>query len=462
MTKYDVIVVGAGPGGYPCAIRLGQLKKKVLVIESKLLGGLCLNWGCIPTKALTYAAEMIDGFDKAKRMGLDVEFKGYDLDKLRTWKESVVKRLRTGVEYLFKANGVAWKQGIARILSDHVIEVGDEENREKFEAENIVIATGTEVISLPGLEFDHRYIIDTDDALEIKDIPEKLLVIGAGASGLEMATIYSRLGSKVSVVEIMEQILPGIESELCEQLHKILRKSGIDIRLSSQIKGCVRKGNALLLSIENEGNVVEETYDKVLVTVGRKPSSMTFENTTLQTDAKGYVVVDESLRTNIKNIYAIGDLIGPPLLAHKATKQGVTVAEIIGGLKERFDETVVPSCVFTIPPLSSAGLTAKEAIDKGHKIIVGRFPYRASGKAVSMGEIEGFVKIVGDENGKVLGVHILGAESPNLIGEAILALDRGMKVSDIAESIHPHPTLTEMMQEAAENFYKKAIHTANK
>jgi dihydrolipoamide dehydrogenase len=441
---------------------LGQLKKKVLVIESKLLGGLCLNWGCIPTKALTYAAEMIDGFDKAKRMGLDVEFKGYDLDKLRTWKESVVKRLRTGVEYLFKANGVEWKQGQARLVSECTVEVEREGTKEKFEAENIVIATGTEVIALPGLEFDHRYIIDTDDALEIKDIPEKLLVIGAGASGLEMATIYSRLGSQVTVVEIMEQILPGMESELCEQLYKILRKSGIDIRVSSQVKGCERKGNALLLSIENEGNVVEETYDKVLVTVGRKPSSMAFENTTLQTNAKGYVVVDESLRTNIKNIYAIGDLIGPPLLAHKATKQGVAVAEMIVGLTSKFEATVVPACVFTIPPLSSVGLTEKEAVEKGHKIAIGRFPYRASGKAVSMGEIEGFVKIVGDENGKLLGVHVLGAESPNLIGEAILALDRGMKVSDIAESIHPHPTLTEMMQEAAENFYKKAIHTASK
>ncbi|MGB7055162.1 MAG: NAD(P)/FAD-dependent oxidoreductase, partial [bacterium] len=220
MDKYDVIVVGAGPGGYPCAIRLGQLKKKVLVIESKLLGGLCLNWGCIPTKALSYAAEMVDHLEKAKRMGFDITFNGYNLDKLRAWKENVVRRLRTGVEYLFKANGVEWKQGRARIVSDNKVEVENEGAKETFEAENIVIATGTEVIALPGLEFDHKHIIDTDDALEMADIPEKLLVIGAGASGLEMATIYSRLGSDVTVVEIMEQILPGMESELCEHLHK--------------------------------------------------------------------------------------------------------------------------------------------------------------------------------------------------------------------------------------------------
>jgi dihydrolipoamide dehydrogenase len=462
MDKYDVIVIGAGPGGYPCAIRLGQLKKKVLVIESKLLGGLCLNWGCIPTKALSYAAEMVDHLEKAKRMGFDVTFNGYDLDKLRNWKETVVKRLRTGVEYLFKANGVEWMQGRAKIIGDHAVEVENEGAKETFEAENIVIATGTEVIALPGLEFDHKHIIDTDDALEMADIPEKLLVIGAGASGLEMATIYSRLGSKVTVVEIMKQILPGMEGELCEHLHKIMKKAGMDIRVGSQVEGYEQKENSLQVSILKEGDVTEGNYNKILVTVGRKPSHAAFENTDLQADKKGYLVVNESLRTNVKNIYAIGDIIGPPLLAHKATKQGVVVAEIIAGVKNKYDDTVVPSCVFTIPPLSSVGLTEKEAIDKGHKIAIGRFPYRASGKAVSMGETEGFVKIVGDEDGKLLGVHVLGAESPNLIGEAILAIDKGMKVSDIADSIHPHPTLTEMMQEAAENFYKKAIHTANK
>jgi dihydrolipoamide dehydrogenase len=462
MDKYDVIVIGAGPGGYPCAIRLGQLQKKVLVIESKLLGGLCLNWGCIPTKALSYAAELIDSFEKAKRMGFDVTFNGYDIDKLRSWKESVVKKLRTGVEYLFKAHGVEWKQGKARIVSDHTVEVENEGEKETFETDNIVIATGTEVVALPGLEFDHKHIIDTDDALEMSGIPEKLLVVGAGASGLEMATIYSRLGSKVTIVEIMEQILPGMESELCEHQHKIMKKSGIDIRVSSQVKGYVKKEDKIMVSIETEGNNVEEQFNKILVTVGRKPSHAAFENIDLKVDQRGSLVVDECLRTSIKSIYAIGDLIGPPLLAHKATKQGVVVAEMIAGLKDKYEPTAVPSCVFTIPPLSSVGLTEKEAVEKGHKIVTGSFPYRASGKAVSMGEIEGFVKIVGDENGKVLGIHILGTESSNLIGEAVLAIDKGMKVSDIAESIHPHPTLTEMVQEAAENFYKKAIHIVNK
>jgi len=457
-----VIVIGAGPGGYPCAIRLGQLNKKVLVVESKLLGGLCLNWGCIPTKALSYAAELVDSFEKAKRMGFDISVNGCDLGKLRNWKENVVKRLRTGIEYLFKASGVEWKQGKARIVSDHVVEVEYEGTKESYEADNIVIATGTEVIALPGLEFDHKYIIDTDDALEIADIPRNLLIVGAGASGLEMATIYSRMGSNVAVVEIMDQILPGMESELCEHLHKIMKKSGIDILVNSQVKGYIKQEDGLQVSIDTDGSRVEKTYNKIMVTVGRRPVPASFQNIELEVDKKGYLVVDNSLRTSQRHIYAIGDIVGPPLLAHKATKQGVVVAEMIAGLKDKYEITAVPSCVFTIPPLSSVGLTEKQAIEQGHRVVVGRFPYRASGKAVSMGETEGLVKVVGAENGELLGVHILGAESPNLIGEAILAIDKGMKVADIAESIHPHPTLTEMMQEAAENFYKRAIHTANK
>jgi dihydrolipoamide dehydrogenase len=462
MKRYQVIVIGAGPGGYPCAIRLGQLKKKVLVIESKLLGGLCLNWGCIPTKALSFAAELVDNFEKAKRMGFDITINSCDLNKLRSWKETVVKRLRTGIEYLFKANGVDWKIGTARITGEHTVEVEHEGGKEIFEADSIVIATGTEVVSLPGLDFDHKYIIDTDDALEIAEIPEKLLVVGAGASGLEMATIYSRLGSKVSVVEIMDQILPGMESELCENLQKIIKKSGIELHLKSQVDGHELKQDRLEVSIKTGEQVYKDTFDRMLVSVGRRPSDSAFEGLGIDLDEKGYVKADDCMRTSINNVYAIGDIIGPPLLAHKATKQGVVVAEIIAGKRKAGEKYAIPSCVFTIPPLSSVGLTEAQAIAMGHQVEVGRFPYRASGKAVSMGETEGLVKIIGDQNGALLGIHILGYESPNLIGEAVLALDSGLTVADIAETIHPHPTLTELMQEAAENFLNKAIHVANK
>jgi dihydrolipoamide dehydrogenase len=461
-TKYDVIVIGAGPGGYPCGIRLGQLNKKVLVIEAKYLGGLCLNQGCIPTKALSYAGEMTDNFKKAKRMGFNIEFHGFDINIMRNWKEGIVKRLRTGIEFLFKSNNIEWKQGFAKVISEYRVQVEKNGDKQIFETEYIVIATGTDVVSLPGLDFDGKFIINTDHALELKDVPRDLLVIGAGASGLEMATIYARLGSKVTVVEMMEQILPGMETELCESLCKILKKSGISIYLNSQVIGYEIKNNRLETIIKRPEGESKEIFDKILVTVGRGPQGEAFKDIGIKTDKKGFIIVDNNLRTNIKNIFAIGDIIGAPLLAHKATKQGIEVAEIICGYKQNVQIKTIPSCVFTIPPLSSVGLTEKLALDKGYKVKVGRFPYRASGKALAMGESQGLVKIVGDENGKLLGLHILGAESSSLIAEGIIAIDKGLLVSDLTESIHPHPSLTEIIHEAAENFYKKAIHVVNK
>jgi dihydrolipoamide dehydrogenase len=460
--QFDVIVIGAGPGGYPCAIRCAQLGKTVLVVEAKYLGGLCLNWGCIPTKALSYAAEMTDNFKKAKRFGFTIPEGGYDINTLRNWKEGVVKRLRTGIEYLFKEHGVRWRQGRARILSEHEVEI--EHNGEKviYRADTIVIATGTEVAPLPGFTFDGHYVIDTDAALEIQELPKNFLIIGAGVSGLEMAVIYSRLGSTVTVVEIMDQILPGMEHEMCEQLCKILKKTGIEIFVNSRVTSYTREENKIEAAIKTPDTQLQRTFDKMLVAVGRRPIHDAFKDINITTDKKGYVIIDDTLRTSIKNIFAIGDVVGPPLLAHKATRQGIVCAEIISGSAKKMQPQSIPSCVFTIPPLSSVGLTEKLAREQGLKVKIGRFPYRASGKALSMVETEGFVKIIGDEKGRLLGIHILGAESPSLIGEAVLALDKGMLVEDIANVIHPHPTLTETIQEAAENFYKKATHVVNK
>jgi dihydrolipoamide dehydrogenase len=460
--RYDVIIIGAGPGGYPCAIRLAQLGKKVLVVESKHLGGLCLNWGCIPTKALSYAAEMTDNFKKAKRMGFNIAIQGIDLKTLRTWKQGIVERLRKGIDILFKSNNIDWKHGYAQVVSEHQIQVESDGKSTFFEGDTIVLATGTEVTPLPGFKYDHKHIIDTDDALEMHDIPKRLLVIGAGASGLEMATIYHRLGSQVTVVEIMEQILPGMEGELCYMLTQVLKKAGIQIYTGTEVSGYKKGANALEVMIKKPGGEAQEFYDKILVSVGRRPLEKTFETLDISTDNKGFVKVDSNLRTSISNIYAIGDLIGAPLLAHKATKQGVMLAEMLAGEQPHIKTHVIPSCVFTIPPLSSVGLTEKQAVAKGVKIKIGRFPYRASGKALSMSDTDGMVKIIGDEQGTLLGLHILGAESSSLIGEGILAIEKKMMVKDLADAVHPHPTLTEILQEAAEHFYKKAIHIPNK
>lgn len=459
--KYDAVVIGAGPGGYPCAIRLGQLKKRVLVIESGELGGVCLNRGCIPTKALSFAAELLENFQKAQKIGIKTEHKGVDIQTLRNHTEGVVKRLRAGIEYLFKNNNVEWKKARARIVSEHKVELDTDGTIEYVEADNIVIATGTEIIALPGFEFDGKFITNTDDALKLNDIPEKLLVVGAGACGLELATIYSCLGSRVKVVEIMEQILPGMETELCEGLYKILMKKGIDILLNSTVQSCSIDNGKLRVTIKGKDKNTTEEFDCVLITVGRKPADSAFKGLGLELDKKGYISVDDAYRTSIKNIFAIGDIVGPPLLAHKATKQGIEVAEIIADLHTAKKSHTIPSCVFTIPPLSSVGLTERDALEKGFKIKIGKFPYRASGKALSMLETEGIAKIIAEEDGRILGIHILGAESPSLIGEAILAVDKGLMVSDLAEIIHPHPTLTEIIGESAENFYKKAIHILN-
>ena len=459
---YDVIVIGAGPGGYPCAIRLAQLGKKVLVVESKYLGGLCLNWGCIPTKALSYAAEMTDNFKKAKRLGFTIPDEGCNINTLRSWKEGVVKRLRAGIEYLFKEHGIHWKQGSARISSEHEVEIEHDGKKEVCRADTIVIATGTEVTPLPGFTFDGHHVIDTDEALEIQELPKNFLIIGAGVSGLEIAVIYSRLGSTVTVVEIMDQILPGMEHEMCEHLGKILKKSGIEIYVDSRVTGYIRKESKVEAAIKTPDTQLQRTFDKILIAVGRRPINNAFIDIDITTDKKGYIIIDDTLRTSIKNIFAIGDVVGPPLLAHKATRQGIVCAEIISGAARKLQSQPIPSCVFTIPPLSSVGFTEKEAVAQGYNVNIGRFPYRASGKALAMAETEGFVKIIGDEKGRLLGIHILGAESPSLIGEAVLALDKGLLVEDVANVIHPHPTLTEIIHEAAENFYKKATHIVNK
>ncbi len=463
--KYDAVVIGAGPGGYACAIRLGQLKKKTLVVEKARVGGLCLNWGCIPTKALTHVLEVAERVKHLKSAGMTVENLRIDPAALCRWKNGVVTKLTKGIEYLFKSNGVAWISGQAELTSSKKVVVKKSTGEKlQVDTEYVVVATGTEASNLPGLAIDRKDIIGTDEALELAEIPQALLVVGAGASGLEMATIYSRLGSKVTVVEIMDQILPGMDREMVTALHQALVKQGIEVILSSTVAQ-VDKKNRLQVKIasQKDRTTVDREFDRILLTVGRKPLTAGIDGIGIKKNERGFISVDQTLTTSVPGVFAIGDVVGPPLLAHKASRQGIIVAEIIAGHKTAYNNIAMPSCIFTDPPLASVGATEEQLRRQGANIKIGRFPFAASGKAAAMAEHAGLVKIIGDaDSGKLLALHILGPEAPSLIGEGVLAIEKAMKVGDIAEAVHPHPTLSEAVMEAAENFFGKAIHIMNK
>jgi dihydrolipoamide dehydrogenase len=459
--EFDAVVIGAGPGGYSAAIRLGQLKKKVLVVEKAKIGGVCLNQGCIPTKALLFAAETVDLARQGRSLGIELGTPKVDFTQLMGWKQRVVERLVKGVEFLFKGNSVETIAGEATVLSPEKIAI-TQNSGEKVEVatSNIVIATGSVPTGLPGISVDNQKIFWAEEALFFDKIPESLLIVGAGATGLEMATIYSRLGTKATIVEIMDQILPGTDAEMANLLMRSVQKQAIDIFISSQVKE-LRDNEALV--IHKDGTEKTVPFERLLLAVGRKPVTENVAALNLKLSRKGFVEVDSSLRTSVPTVFAIGDVNGPPLLAHKAIKEGVVAAEVIAGLKSVYEPKAMPACVFTLPSLACVGMSQEEAVAKGHEVAVGKFPLSASGRAVTLGVTEGMVKVIGDKKtGQLLGLHILGPESSSLIGEGVLALEMGAMVEDIGLSVHPHPTLGETVMEAAENVYKRAIHIVNK
>jgi|Deesub1362A_J573_1020465.scaffolds.fasta_scaffold00141_2 dihydrolipoamide dehydrogenase len=466
--KYDVIIIGGGPGGYVAGIRLGQLGKRVLVIEKKYVGGTCLNVGCIPTKALIHSAHLLSQIKHAKKnMGLKVEGEiFYDLDTLRKWKERVVTKLTKGVEFLWKKNSVEWVKGTARLLSENKVEVIKEDgSTEVFESENIIIATGSYPAVILGFEPDGKYIWTSDDAVLLPQIPEKMIILGAGAIGLEFAYIYKNLGSEVEVYELMPQILPGVDKEMADELEKILKKKGIKIYTNARAKGGEKKNGKIEMRVEIEGTEKTVHGNVLLLAVGRKPNikDLNLEKVGVEVDKRGFIKVDKKRRTSVKNIYAIGDVAEMPLLAHKASREGIVAAEVIAGYNSEYEPQVVPAVVYTVPELLIAGISDEEAKERGMKIRIGRFPFSTNGKALCSGEIEGFVKIIADaETDKVLGIHILGPEASTMAGEAVLAIEMDAQTEDIGLSIHPHPTLCEAVMEAAENLHKRAIHILNK
>lgn len=462
-SSYDAIVIGGGPGGYSAAIRLGQLGKRVLCVESDRLGGVCLNWGCMPTKALLHVGEVMNAAHELKEMGVEFAEPKVNLAGLNKWKSKMVDDLVNGVATLFKANKVESLTGTAELIDATSVRVKKADgSAETISGANIIIATGSEPVNLPGMERNGKTILNSDDSVTLSDIPKSILIIGAGVVGLEFATIYKRLGADVTVVEALDHALGDTDLEISTLLLRILKKQGIAIHLNTKASSLTVKGNKVSASLEGEIKETRE-YDKVLVAVGRRPrtSNLGLEKVGIKLE-RGFVKVDAQRRTNIPNVFAIGDCADVPLLAHKAMKEGIVAAEVIAGQAAAFDPMAIPNCVYTDPQVATAGLSEEQAKAAGYDVAIGRFRLAALGRARTVGTSDGMTKIVGDKKTDlVLGIHIVSPTAESMIAEAVLAIEMGATVDDIGLSMHPHPTFAESVMEAAEALHGRAIHIVN-
>lgn len=458
----DVVVLGAGPAGYVCAIRLAQLGKKVTVVDRAEVGGVCLNRGCIPSKALIYAGTLYEKLAHAGEIGIEIQGGvKINMPKLMSWKDSVVQKLTGGVSGLLKANGCTVIAGDAKFTGPKSLEVKTPSGVTQLTFNQCVIATGSRPASIPGIEVDQKKVWDSTGALSQKEIPGSLLCIGGGYIGLELGTFYAKVGSKVTVVEAFPNLLGMVDPDLTRVVQKKLEKLGVEVKTRTQVKACKLAVKGVDVTLFDGTQEVTRHFDAVLVTIGRTPNTdgLGLEKAGIKTDAKGFLTVDAQRRTSVPHLYAIGDVAGQPLLAHKGSKEGMVAAEAIAGKKVAYDVVAMPAVIFTDPEIATVGLTESEAKAKGIEVRVGTFPFAANGRALSVNEADGLVKMVGDaKTGRLLGVHIVGAEASNLISEAALALEMGAHVEDLALTVHPHPTLPETLMEAAEATLGHAIH----
>ncbi|KQO48944.1 MULTISPECIES: dihydrolipoyl dehydrogenase [unclassified Methylobacterium] len=464
--SYDLVVIGTGPGGYVCAIRAAQLGLKTAVVEKRAThGGTCLNVGCIPSKALLHASE---AFEEASKhfadMGVIVSAPELDLKKMMSFKQDGVDGNTKGVEFLLKKNGIDAYHGLGRVAGAGRVEVLSEDGgNQMLETKNIVIATGSDVTKLPGVTIDETIVVSSTGALELQSVPKKLLIIGAGVIGLELGSVWRRLGSEVTVVEYLDRVLPGMDGEVGKQFQRILGKQGIVFKLSSKVTGVEVKDGAATVSVEPAagGEAEKLEADVVLVAIGRVPytEKLGLETVGVQLDNKGRIQTDSHYATNVTGIYAIGDVIAGPMLAHKAEDEGVAVAELLAGQSGHVNYGVIPNVVYTYPEVASVGKTEEELKKDGIAYNAGKFPFTANGRAKVNHTTDGFVKILADaKTDRVLGVHIVGADAGNLIAEVAVAMEFGASAEDVARTCHAHPTLTEAVKEAALAVGKRAIH----
>ena len=438
-TPRNVVVIGAGPAGYVCAVRLAQLGQKVTVVEKDYLGGTCLNVGCIPSKAMIAAGALLERIHEATAMGITVEGVKLDLARLVAWKGEVVNKLTSGVGGLLKNHKIEHIPGKARIHDARTVKVATSTGERSLACDDIVLATGSVPIAIPGFEFDQKRVWSSTEALAPERIPEHLLVIGGGYIGLELGFLYRKLGSKVTVVEFTEGALPGQDKDCVRVIERALKQSGIKLITKTAAKGYEAQGTKLFVKVESQGKGDTIECDQILCTVGRRPYSdgLGLEKVGLKPDARGFLTVDKRMRTSVPNIYAVGDLAGQPMLAHKGSKEGLVAAAVIAGHKDEYDARCVPAVIFTSPEMASVGLQEEEARKQGREVVVGQFPFAANGRALSLMEPEGFVKIVADaRTDEVLGVHMVGPEVTELVAEAALAIEMGATTEDIARTIH--------------------------
>ncbi len=466
--EVDAIVIGGGPGGYVCAIRLGQLGQKTVCIEQEEVGGVCLNWGCIPSKALIANAHF---YSKAQGMGahgIDVGSVSINSEKMQDWKDGIVKKLTGGVRGLLKANGAELVEGTAKLVDRRTVEVDAKQGgKQRIAAKKgIVVATGSATIQVPGFEFDGERIIGAREAVSLRSIPKRLLVIGGGVIGLELGMVYQAFGAELTVVELTPSLLPGTDPDCVKVVERQIVKHGGKILKNTRAEGFSKNpdGSVVVKAVTADGSQQIEC-DTVLVAVGMKPRSreIGLEGLGVQIDPRGFVQTNELCQTNVEGIYAIGDVSGPPMLAHKASKEGEVCAEVIAGKRAAKDWVTVPGIIFTHPEIATVGLTEQQAKEQGLKLKTGRFPFSALGRAMSIAETDGFVKVVSDaESGRIVGIHIVGPSASDLISEAALALEMVATAEDMALTIHPHPTLGEALMEASAAALGHAIHIANR
>ena len=467
MSQYDIVVIGTGPGGYVCAIKAAQLGLKVAVVEKRAThGGTCLNIGCIPSKALLHASEMFEeaghGFDV---LGIKVNKPKLELPVMMKHKQDVIDANVGGVGFLFKKNKIDTFHGVGKVLAAGKVEVTAEDGKvSEMEAKNIVIATGSDVMPLPGVEIDEKHVVSSTGALELEKVPGKLVVVGGGVIGLELGSVWNRLGSQVTVVEFMDKILGPMDGDVSKQFQRMLKKQGMEFKLSSKVTGVAKKGKGLAVTVEPAAGGDTETIDAdiVLVAIGRRPytEGLGLENAGVELDDRGRVKTDGHYRTNVDGIYAIGDVIVGPMLAHKAEDEGVALAEMLAGQAGHVNYDVIPGVVYTQPEVASVGKTEEELKAAGVNYKAGKFPFAANGRARAMNHTDGFVKVLADaETDRVLGAHIVGFGAGEMIHEVAVLMEFGGSSEDLGRTCHAHPTMSEAVKEAGLATFFKPIHT---